>query len=92
MVDEGEVTERRQVRALSVFGARADETNWSRSDTRDEQFVVENCRPAFLIWVDLDVFLLKGSPVVVGAVTEFPVRVDGLGHVPCGGSVPWLAG
>lgn len=56
-------------RRLTVFGSCAHEANWSWDYPADQQLVVEYCRSAFLVWVDLHVLLLKTRSAVVGALT-----------------------
>ncbi len=55
-------------RRLTVFGSCAHEANWSWDYPADQQLVVEDCRSAFLVWVDLHVLLLKTRSAVVGAL------------------------
>lgn len=90
MVDDREITERRQVRGLPVLRARADESNRSWDDARDQEFVVEYCGPVFLIGIDLDVGDLEAGTSVVGSVAVFPPWVNRLLDFPGGGGIPGL--
>lgn len=65
-------------------------TNRTRDDARDEELVVVDGAAALGIWVDLDgLVLLPG--VVVGARTNFPDGLDGLGGGEAG-IFEWGAG
>ena len=75
------IAERSQVCRTSIFTPRADETDWSWDDGRDEQLVVENSRATFSIRVNLDVVLFQALAIVVCAVAELPVGVADLGVV-----------
>lgn len=54
---------------LTVFRACANEANRSWNYPADQQFVVEDCWSALLVWVYLHVLLLKRFSAVVGALT-----------------------
>lgn len=57
VVDKGEIGERGEVGGCTVCTEGTQETDGTRDDGADEEFVIEDCGPAFCVRVDLDMFL-----------------------------------
>lgn len=69
-----------QDNTILANGAQKPNRPWHNG--RNQQLVVERCRPPLCIRVNLDVLLLKTGTAVVAPITELPVRIDDLGVGP----------
>ena len=81
VVDHLGVTEGRQIGRAPILRPRANEADRTWDDARDQELVVEDCRPTLLVRVYLDMLFLQALPVVVPTLAEFPIGVLGLGEV-----------
>lgn len=88
MVDDVEVGEGCKICAFAILTNGADETDRPRSNTRDKELVIVHCRAAFLVWVNLSVFLRQVGRVV-RSISGLPVWLGGLDIVKLIGLVEW---
>lgn len=88
VIDDLGVGERGEVRAASVFGSRAYESNGSWDDGGDQELVVECRWAAILIRINGDVVFLQAFATIVGSVAGLPVGVYGLSHMPLPRNLP----
>ena len=70
------------LRLPTIFADSTNESHGPWNDRADEQLVIENHWSAFLVRINLDMFLLETCAVVGACIAELPIRVFRLCEFP----------